>query len=62
MTSPPMPQTATLPFSFFAPPIAPQTPLRAAITAACRRPETECLPPMVEAATIGDAARVRIAA
>jgi len=62
MTSPPMPQTATLPFSFFAPPIAPQTPLRAAITAACRRPETECLPPLVEAATIGDAARARIAA
>ena len=62
MTSPPMPQTATLPFSFFAPPIAPQTPLRAAITAACRRPETECLPPMVEAATLGEAARVRIAA
>jgi len=62
MTSPPMPQTATLPFSSFAPPIAPQTPLRAAITAACRRPETECLPPLVEAATIGDAARARIAA
>jgi len=62
MTSPPMPQTATLPFSFFATPTTPQTPLRAAITAACRRPETECLPPLVEAATLDDTARARIAA
>ncbi|MBN8962725.1 MAG: trifunctional transcriptional regulator/proline dehydrogenase/L-glutamate gamma-semialdehyde dehydrogenase [Rhizobiales bacterium] len=62
MTSLPMPQTTALPFSSFAPPITPRTPLRAAITAACRRPETECLPPLVEAAALGNAAQARIAA
>jgi len=61
MTSLPMPQTAPLPFSSFAPPIRPPSPLRAAITAAYRRPETECLPSLVEAATLNDAARNRIA-
>jgi RHH-type proline utilization regulon transcriptional repressor/proline dehydrogenase/delta 1-pyrroline-5-carboxylate dehydrogenase len=39
-----------VPFSLFAPPIRAQTPLRQAITAAYRRPEPECLPPLVEAA------------
>ncbi|NNH31888.1 bifunctional proline dehydrogenase/L-glutamate gamma-semialdehyde dehydrogenase PutA, partial [Rhizobium sp. SEMIA 4085] len=39
-----------MPFSLFAPPIRAQTPLRQAITAAYRRPEPECLPPLVEAA------------
>ncbi|MGC2778473.1 MAG: trifunctional transcriptional regulator/proline dehydrogenase/L-glutamate gamma-semialdehyde dehydrogenase [Bradyrhizobium sp.] len=39
-------------FSEFAPPIHPQSALRQAITAAYRRPETECLPPLVEAATL----------
>jgi RHH-type proline utilization regulon transcriptional repressor/proline dehydrogenase/delta 1-pyrroline-5-carboxylate dehydrogenase len=62
MTSQPMPQTAMLPFSSFAPPIRPPSPLRAAITAAYRRPEAQCLPPLVEAATLGEAARNRIAA
>ena len=42
----------TTPFAQFAPPIRPATPLRAAITAAYRRPEPECLPPLVEQATL----------
>jgi RHH-type proline utilization regulon transcriptional repressor/proline dehydrogenase/delta 1-pyrroline-5-carboxylate dehydrogenase len=40
------------PFAEFAPPIRPQSSLRQAITAAYRRPETECLPPLVEAARL----------
>ncbi|MFC7737770.1 trifunctional transcriptional regulator/proline dehydrogenase/L-glutamate gamma-semialdehyde dehydrogenase [Roseomonas sp. GCM10028921] len=40
------------PFGALAGPVRPQPPLRAAITAACRRPETECLPPLIEAATL----------
>ncbi|PDT41921.1 MULTISPECIES: trifunctional transcriptional regulator/proline dehydrogenase/L-glutamate gamma-semialdehyde dehydrogenase [Sinorhizobium] len=40
------------PFADFAPPIRTQSTLRQAITAAYRRPETECLPPLVEAATL----------
>ena len=56
----------TAPFADFAPPIRPQTPLRAAITAAYRRPEPECLPPLVEQATLPagthEAARVTAAA
>jgi len=39
-------------FCDFAPPIRAQTTLRQAITTACRRPETECLPPLVDAATL----------
>lgn len=42
----------TPPFADFAPPIRPATPLRAAITAAYRRPEPECLQPLVEQATL----------
>lgn len=40
---------------------AQQTPLRAAITAATRRPETQCLPPLIEQARMvpDDAAHVR---
>ena len=34
-------------FADFAPPIRPQTPLRQAITAHCRTPEPQCLPPLV---------------
>ena len=34
-------------FADFAPPIRPQTALRQAITAHCRTPEPECLPPLV---------------
>src|SRR5690606_10776023 len=40
------------PFANFAPPIRPATDLRAAITAAYRRPEPECLPPLLEQATL----------
>jgi RHH-type proline utilization regulon transcriptional repressor/proline dehydrogenase/delta 1-pyrroline-5-carboxylate dehydrogenase len=42
----------SLPFDVFVRSIRPQTPLRAAITAACRRPEPECLPPLIAAATL----------
>nr|WP_239002659.1 trifunctional transcriptional regulator/proline dehydrogenase/L-glutamate gamma-semialdehyde dehydrogenase [Rhodovastum atsumiense] len=41
-----------VPFAGFAPPIRPQGPLRAAITAATRRPEPECLPALIEQATL----------
>ena len=40
------------PFHAFAQSIQPQTPLRAAITAAWRRPETECVPPLIEQAKL----------
>jgi RHH-type proline utilization regulon transcriptional repressor/proline dehydrogenase/delta 1-pyrroline-5-carboxylate dehydrogenase len=50
------------PFSDFAPPVHAPTPLRAAITAACRRPETECLPPLLEQATLNDRSRAVAAA
>jgi RHH-type transcriptional regulator, proline utilization regulon repressor / proline dehydrogenase / delta 1-pyrroline-5-carboxylate dehydrogenase len=43
------------PFADFAPPIRPQTPLRQAITAAYRRPEAECLQPLLQAATLPEA-------
>ncbi|MEE8610516.1 MAG: trifunctional transcriptional regulator/proline dehydrogenase/L-glutamate gamma-semialdehyde dehydrogenase [Sphingomonas aquatilis] len=43
------------PFADFAPPVRPQMPLRAAITAAYRRPEAECLAPLLDAATLPDA-------
>ncbi|HXV30976.1 MAG TPA: bifunctional proline dehydrogenase/L-glutamate gamma-semialdehyde dehydrogenase PutA, partial [Sinorhizobium sp.] len=49
--------TAPAPFADFAPTIRPQTTLRQAITAAYRRPETECLPPLVEAATLPQGVR-----
>ncbi|MGY3585605.1 RHH-type proline utilization regulon transcriptional repressor/proline dehydrogenase/delta 1-pyrroline-5-carboxylate dehydrogenase [Bradyrhizobium sp. USDA 4341] len=39
-------------FAEFAPPIRPQSFLRKAITAAYRRPEPECLPPLVESAKL----------
>lgn len=48
------------PFSAFAPPIRPQSELRQAITAAYRRPETECLPPLVAAARVSEAKRYDI--
>ncbi|SEQ93040.1 L-proline dehydrogenase /delta-1-pyrroline-5-carboxylate dehydrogenase [Faunimonas pinastri] len=44
-------------FAGFAPPIREQGSLRRAITAATRRPEPECLPPLVEAATLEPAMR-----
>ncbi len=45
------------PFAHFASPVSPRTPLRKAITAACRRPEAECLAPLLEAATLPEALR-----
>ncbi|MBW8786227.1 MAG: hypothetical protein JF594_00400, partial [Rhizobium leguminosarum] len=48
------------PFFGFAPPIRPQSELRQAITAAYRRPETECLPPLVAAARVSEAKRYDI--
>lgn len=59
-----LPQTAApagRPFAAFAPPIRPQGPLRQAITAAYRRPEAECLPPLLEAATVPAEQRAAIA-
>jgi RHH-type proline utilization regulon transcriptional repressor/proline dehydrogenase/delta 1-pyrroline-5-carboxylate dehydrogenase len=47
------------PFHAFAQSIQPQTPLRAAITAACRRPETECLPPLIDQAKLAPARNER---
>ncbi|WEK43360.1 MAG: hypothetical protein P0Y64_00395 [Candidatus Sphingomonas colombiensis] len=44
-------------FADFAPPIREQTPLRQAITAAYRRPETECLPPLLAAAKLAPASK-----
>ena len=52
-TPPPM-ETAQ-PFLVFAQSILPQTPLRAAITAAWHRPETECLPALLPLARAQDA-------
>ncbi|MGY5802520.1 trifunctional transcriptional regulator/proline dehydrogenase/L-glutamate gamma-semialdehyde dehydrogenase [Rhizobium sp. LEGMi12c] len=54
-TEEPAPDVA--PFSNFAPPIREQSPLRQAITAAYRLPETECLPVLIEAATLPEATR-----
>ncbi|MBB3610771.1 trifunctional transcriptional regulator/proline dehydrogenase/L-glutamate gamma-semialdehyde dehydrogenase [Rhizobium sp. BK602] len=48
------------PFSAFAPPVRPQSELRQAITAAYRRSETECLPPLVAAARVSEAKRYDI--
>jgi RHH-type proline utilization regulon transcriptional repressor/proline dehydrogenase/delta 1-pyrroline-5-carboxylate dehydrogenase len=45
-----------LPFAAFRHEVQAQTSLRAAITAACRRTEPQCLPPLIEAATLSAAA------
>ena len=47
------------PFDAFARSIQPQSPLRDAITAAYRRPETACVPPLIEQATLPAAATAR---
>ena len=47
------------PFHAFAQSIQRQNPLRAAITAAWRRPETECLPPLIEQAKLTPARTAR---
>lgn len=51
-----------IPFAKFAPPVRPQSDLRKAITAAYRRPETECLPPLVAAARVTETQRYDIRA
>ncbi|WP_310596262.1 MULTISPECIES: trifunctional transcriptional regulator/proline dehydrogenase/L-glutamate gamma-semialdehyde dehydrogenase [unclassified Sphingomonas] len=51
----------TPPFADFAPPIRPATPLRDALTAAYRRPEPECLAPLLDQATLPDAVRTAAA-
>ncbi|WP_181164593.1 trifunctional transcriptional regulator/proline dehydrogenase/L-glutamate gamma-semialdehyde dehydrogenase [Amaricoccus solimangrovi] len=56
----PLPLSAT-PFADFAPPIRPADPLRAAITAAYRAPERDCLPPLVAAATLDPVTGARVA-
>ena len=48
------------PFGDFAPPIRPQGPLRQAITAAYRRPEPECLKPLLESASLPETMRLDI--
>jgi len=50
------------PFAAFAPAIHAPTALRRAITAAYRRPEEECLPPLIEAARFDTADKKAIAA
>ncbi|MFC0407557.1 trifunctional transcriptional regulator/proline dehydrogenase/L-glutamate gamma-semialdehyde dehydrogenase [Roseomonas elaeocarpi] len=63
MSSQPSPARAEpAPFRDFAGALVPHSPLRAAITAACRRPEVECLPPLLRAAALPAAAEVRAAA
>lgn len=47
-------ETATKPFEQFANSVLDQSDLRAAITSAYRRPETECLPPLIELAEPGE--------
>ncbi len=49
---PPATLDAPSPFQDFARSVQRQSPLRAHITAAYRRPEPECLPPLIEAATL----------
>ncbi|MFT4182077.1 MAG: trifunctional transcriptional regulator/proline dehydrogenase/L-glutamate gamma-semialdehyde dehydrogenase [Rhizobium sp.] len=56
----PQEEGAAAPFSAFAPPARAQSELRRAITAAYRRPETECLPPLVAAARVSEAKRYDI--
>jgi RHH-type proline utilization regulon transcriptional repressor/proline dehydrogenase/delta 1-pyrroline-5-carboxylate dehydrogenase len=50
-----------VPFSQFAPPIRAQGTLRQAITAAYRRPEPECVPPLVETALLPLATKQKVA-
>jgi RHH-type proline utilization regulon transcriptional repressor/proline dehydrogenase/delta 1-pyrroline-5-carboxylate dehydrogenase len=48
--------------AMFAPRISPETPLRRAITLATRKPEADCVRPLLEAATLPEAQRKAIAA
>ena len=49
-------------FTAFAPPVAPQTPLRRAITEACRRPERDCVAALLPLARMEPPERAAIAA
>lgn len=49
----------TAPFETFARSLRLQPPLRSAITAACRRPEPECVPPLLDLATLSPAATAK---
>jgi delta-1-pyrroline-5-carboxylate dehydrogenase (PutA C-terminal domain) len=65
MTAQPLPSSpseASAPFAQFAPPIREQSALRQAITAAYRRPEPECLAPLLDAATLSTDMKTSIAA
>ncbi|WP_417622477.1 trifunctional transcriptional regulator/proline dehydrogenase/L-glutamate gamma-semialdehyde dehydrogenase [Parasphingorhabdus sp.] len=53
--------TETTPFRDFAPVISPVTPLRSAIAVAYRRPEADCIPPLIEEARVSDTERKAIA-
>ena len=55
-------KTLRRPFAEFARDIQTQEPLRAAITAATRRPEPECVPPLIEAAKLDSAMDANAAA
>lgn len=48
------------PFDRFAPPVRPASPLRRAITAACRRDEAQALAPLIEAARVDGATAASI--
>ena len=50
------------PFAAFRSEVLPQSPLRAAITAAYRRPEPECVPPLLELAALTPAQAERVEA
>ena len=49
----------TAPFEAFAHSLRPLSPLRAAITAAYRRPEPECVPPLLDLATLSSSATAK---
>ncbi|MBB3928420.1 RHH-type proline utilization regulon transcriptional repressor/proline dehydrogenase/delta 1-pyrroline-5-carboxylate dehydrogenase [Sphingobium jiangsuense] len=49
------------PFARFAPPVREPSALRRAITAACRAPERDCVPPLLDAATLPPEMRAAIA-
>ncbi|MGV2495308.1 bifunctional proline dehydrogenase/L-glutamate gamma-semialdehyde dehydrogenase PutA [Pelagerythrobacter aerophilus] len=52
----------THPFAEFAPPIGPASPLREAITAACRRPEPACIAPLLDQARFDSGTKSAISA
>ncbi|WP_454916127.1 bifunctional proline dehydrogenase/L-glutamate gamma-semialdehyde dehydrogenase PutA [Xanthobacter sediminis] len=55
-------EEAPAPFADFDAPAGPRADLRRAVTAACRRPEAECLAPLLQAATLPAGMRTGIAA